>query len=268
MLSIFDFTNYREYLSKWIASRGSRAYGLKGRLAQALGVSSSLISQILKGEKALTPDQTSDLCDFLNLTELEADYLHLLVEHNRAGNSRYRQKLERKIQALQTQSRKLGKRVPRDRELNDEQKAIYYSNWLYTGIRNLTAVPGCDQVDSIAERLKMDPSVIQRTLRFLIDHGLCREENGRVTYGPAGIHVDKESPYVTKHHQNWRLRGIHQMEMRRENDIFFTAPMSLSHAAAEEVRKLLPSLVQTIMKITSPSPSETVACLNFDWFEY
>src|SRR4051812_48372427 len=125
MLSIFEFRHYREYLAKWIEAQGSAGYGVKGRAAAALKISSSLFSQILKGRKTLTPDQTSDLCDFLGLNELESDYLHLLVDTDRAGSPRYREKLERKIGMLQEQSRKNGKRVPRQVELTEEQKAIF-----------------------------------------------------------------------------------------------------------------------------------------------
>lgn len=268
MLSIFEYTNYRQYLAAWIDSLGSRSYGIKGRIANSLGVSSSLISQVLKGEKTLTPDQTSELSDFLGLNEIESDYLHLLVDWDRAGGHRYREKLQRKITYLQEQSRRIGKRVPRHKELNDEQRAIYYSSWIYTGIRNLTAVPGFDNIDAIAEHLHLESGTVTRVIRFLVENGLCQEEKGKMTYGPASTHVDKDSPFVNKHHQNWRFQAIQHMERRRDEDIFFTSPMSLSKHAAEEIRKLLPNFIQSIMKISGPSPSEVVACLNIDWFEY
>lgn len=268
MLSIFEFANYREYLLAWIESQGARAYGLKGKMAVALGVSSSLMSQVLSGQKSLTPDQASDLCDYLSLTELESDFFHLLVEENRAGAVRYREKLKRKISAMQEQSRRIGKRVPRHKELNDEQKAIYYSSWLYTGIRNLTAVPGYNHVDVIAERLRLDAAVVGRVIRFLLENGLCREENGKITYGPAATHVDRESPFVNKHHQNWRFQAINTMEKKRDEDVFFTSPMSISRAASIEIRNLLPTFIQNVMKIAGPSDSETTSCLNIDWFEY
>jgi uncharacterized protein (TIGR02147 family) len=268
MLSIFEFTNYREYIGAWIGSQGSAGYGVKGRIAEALGVSSSLISQMLKGEKTLTPDQTSDLSDFLGLNEIESDYLHMLVDFDRAASPRYREKLKKKIGVLQQQSRQIGKRVPRNKELTDEQKAIYYSSWLYTGIRNLTAVPDLSLTNAIAEHLHLEAGVVNRIIRFLIENELCKEENGRITYGPASTHVDRESPFVNKHHQNWRFQAIQHMERRRNEDIFFTSPMSLSRAACEEIRTLLPTIIQNVMKISGPSPSEVAACLNIDWFEY
>jgi uncharacterized protein (TIGR02147 family) len=268
MLSIFEHINYREYLAAWVSSLGARSHGSKGRIAHALKVSSSLVSQIFKGEKTLTADQTSDLSDHLGLNEIESDYMHLLVDLDRAGSLRYREKLQRKIDHLREQSKRIGKRVPRHKELTDEQRAIYYSSWLYTGIRNLSAIPGLNQADSIAEHLHLDLGVILRVLRFLIENGLCKEENGKITYGPASTHVDKDSPFVNKHHQNWRFQAIQQMEVRRDNDIFFSSPMSLSRGAAQEIHRLLPNLIQEVMKISGPSPSEMVACLNIDWFEY
>lgn len=268
MTSIFDFSNYCAYLGDWIKAQGSRSYGLKGRIAQAIGVSSSLVSQVLKGEKTLTPDQTSDLSDFIGLTALEAEYLHLLVEFERAGNPRYREKLDQKLRLVQEQSRRLGNRVPRSKELTEEQKAIYYSSWLFTGVRNLTAIPGQGSVEALSKHLHVEPAVINRVIRFLIENGLCKEEGGQITYGPASTHVDKESPFVNKHHQNWRFQAIQQMERKRDDDLFFSSPMSLSREAANDIRKLLPNVVQNVMKISGPSPSETVACLNIDWFEF
>jgi uncharacterized protein (TIGR02147 family) len=268
MLSIFEFTNYRQYLTAWIAAQGDRSYGLKGKLAAASGVSSSLISQILGGEKSLTPDQASDAVDFLGLSEIESEYFHLMVEKDRAANPRYREKISKKMLAVQKQSLKIGTRVPRNKELNDQQKAIYYSSWLYTGIRNMTAISGLQQANSIAEHLRCEPQLVTKILRFLIENGLCREENNLVTYGPASTHIDKESPFVNKHHQNWRFQAINTMEKRRDGDIFFTSPMSLSKAATKEIEKMIPQFIQSVMKISGPSESEQTQCLNIDWFNY
>ncbi len=268
MLSIFKYTRYREYLVAWIEAQGARSYGLKSRIAGALGVSSGLISQILKAEKTLTSDQTSDLVDFIGLNEIESDYFHLLLEHDRAGNHRYREKLRRKITSLQQQSRQIGKRVPRHKELTDEQRAIYYSSWLYTGVRNLSAVNGKNDIGALAEHLHVEPAVISRVLRFLIENGLCIEQKGRITYGPGSTHVDQDSPFVNKHHQNWRFQAIQKMENQNDKNLFFTSPMSLSDEAAEQIRKILPTVIQNIMKISAPSASERTACLNIDWFEY
>src|SRR5688500_16249086 len=116
MLSIFEFTSYREYLRSWINEQGERSHGSKGRMAKAMGISSTMFSLDFKGEKTLTPEQASDLSEYLGLSDLESDYLLLLIEFDRAGTARYQQKLQRKIKNAQEYSRKIGARVRRDRE--------------------------------------------------------------------------------------------------------------------------------------------------------
>lgn len=203
------------------------------------------------------------------MNDIESDYLHLLVDLDRAGNHKYQEKLKRKIEDLQKQSRNIAKRVPHHIELNDEQKAIYYSSWLFAGIRNLTAIPNCNNVDEISKYLKIETSVAVRIIRFLLDNGLCKnDDNGHFTYGPSAIHINKDSPFVNKHHQNWRLQAIQHMENKNDDDLFFTSPMSLSHTAIDEIRKMLPTFIQNVIKISSNSTSELVACLNIDWFKY
>ncbi len=166
------------------------------------------------------------------------------------------------------QSQNLGKRVPRDKELSEQQKSIYYSSWIFTGIRNLSATAISNHADEMAERLNIEPKVAHRVIKFLLENGLCKEVDGKITYGPAAIHIDNESLFVNKHHQNWRLQAIQQMERKRADDLFFTSPMSLSREAFEEIKILIPAVIENIMKIAGPSDSETVGCLNLDWFRY
>lgn len=268
MLNIFEYSSYSEYINDWIASQGQGGYGIKGKMSRALEVSSTFISLMLKNQKTLTPDQASDLCDFIGLTEIESDFFHLLVEYERAGKFRYKEKIIKKISFLKDQANKIGRRVQRHKELTDEQKAIYYSTWLYTGIRNLSAVPQYSNANDIAKKLNLDQSLVNKVIKFLIENDLCQEKNGKISYGPASLHVDKDSPFVNKHHQNWRLQGIQKMENRYDSDVFFTSPMSLSKETAEQIKKMIPHFIQEVMKIVGPSPSEITTCLNIDWFEY
>ena len=53
-----------------------------------------------------------------------------------------------------------------------------------------------------------------------------------------------------------------------DKNLFFTAPMSLSHETVELIRQKIPAFIEEIIKLVRPSPSEVVHCLNIDWFEY
>jgi hypothetical protein len=71
MTSVFDFQNYRIFLNTWIKSQGSKAHGLKSKLASASQVSSTLMSLVLKGEKSLSLEQAILLTEFLAMNDLE-----------------------------------------------------------------------------------------------------------------------------------------------------------------------------------------------------
>lgn len=263
MISIYDFTDYREFLNAWITAQKGK--GLQGKMAVAAGVSSSLISFILKGEKHLSLEQAAEISEFMGLPEKEVEYFYLLVEYGRAGSVKLQKQL---LKRIEEQRKKLSNRMAKAASLTDEVKAVYYSSWAYAGIRNLTATPGEHDVHSIAKRLGLSASVVGELLDFLVQNDLCKVEDGKLTYGAKRIHVPADSPFVAKHHQNWRLKGFQTMEERRDSNLFFTAPMSLSAQAAREVHQLLPKVVEQVMGIAGPSDSEVVYCFNMDWFGY
>jgi uncharacterized protein (TIGR02147 family) len=266
MISIFDHQDYREFLRAWLDSQPGR--GASGRLAEAMGISPSMMSLVMKGEKNLSAEQGTELVEFLTLNELETDYFFVLLELGKAGSHKLTLRLHKKRDGILKQARKISSRVKKDAELTDEQKSIYYSSWLYTGLRNLSACPQTQDLHKMSEHLKIPYDVLQPIVEFLVDNGMCKLEKGQITYGPQNTHLGTESPYVNQQHRNWRAKGEERMELRREQDLFYTCPMSLSVEAFEQIRKLLPGVVQQVLKIVGPSESEKVACFNIDFFEW
>lgn len=268
MTSVFDFLDYRVFLKAWIDSHGNKSHGLKTRMAQACEVSSTLMSLVLKGEKSLSLEQALSLSEFLTMNELETDYFLGLVELDRAGTPKLRSRVSRKLKALSAQSKQVSSRMKKDLELSEENKAVYYSNWVYVAIRNLTAVEGFQTASAIAQRLHLPQKLVLESLDFLIRNQLCRLTEKGYTYGPALTLVPKESPFVNQHHHNWRQKSLETMSFRREEDLFVTAPVSLSAEDSVKVKALLLTAFESAMKIVKPSPSEKVFCLNLDWFEW
>lgn len=219
-------------------------------------------------DRHLNLELADALADHIGLQEKEAEYLFLLVDFERAGTTRLKARLRKRVEQAQKSAAKLANRIQKDRELSPEVMSVFYSSWMYSGIRNLTAVPGMNELEALADRLNLTKPVVAQVIAFLLEHGLCVQVEGKLSYGPSWTHIDANSPLIAKHHQNWRLRGFSKMDLRSDEDLFFTGPMSLSQEAATEIRRMLPSLIERVQKIVRPSTSETVRCLNIDWFEY
>ncbi|UYL10210.1 TIGR02147 family protein [Bdellovibrio sp. SKB1291214] len=266
MISVFDFKDYREFLRAWLEEQPGR--GASSRLAETMNISPSMMSLVMKGEKNFTSEQAIELVEYLALNELESDYFFVLLEIGKSGSYKFTQRLNKKRDQLLAQARKITNRVKKDMELTEEQKSVYYSSWLYTGVRNLAACPTTQDVHKISEHLNIPMERLQPIVDFLVENNLCNLEKGQLSFGPQHTHNSVDSPYVNQQHRNWRLKGNEMMELRREQDLFYTCPMSLSEEAFEEVRKLLPTVIQQVLKIVGPSPSEKVACFSLDFFKY
>ena len=267
-MSIFEHISYKNFVREWTKGRPKRGHGEYRRMAEHLRVSSTMISQVFGGEKELNLEVAAELTEYLGLNRIEEDYFFLLIEFERAGSKKLKAKLRQRIEDSQLKASKVAERVEKHGELDGEKKAIYYSTWMYTGIRNLVALSRSWADHEIAEKLKVAQAQVRTVVQFLLESGLLGLTDGHYEVLAKATHLSAESPLVLKHHQNWRLRGFVKMDYRDPNDLFYTGPMSLSHTDAQKVRSWFLDLIQQINKMVVESPSETVRCLNLDWFEY
>jgi len=267
-MSVYSYDNYKKFFNDWVECQPRQGHGEYRRVALALGVSTTMISQIFKGDKQLSMESACELCEYLNLEEEEGDFLLLLVEFERAGSMKLSKQLKRQIQALQAKNLTLENRIRSDLELSDESKAQFYSSWCYTGVGLLIDLPEFNDAKTIAQRLELPVLFVQKILDFLIENNLCVLENGNLKMGPAKTHVGSSSNLVNQHHRNWRQLAVNKMIVSENKNLFFTGPMALSQDVANQIRKDLPNFIEEVLRKVHPSPSEVVRCLNIDWFEY
>lgn len=267
-MNIFEFEDYKSFFNTWVESLPKKGRGEYRRVAEKLNVSTTMVSQVFRGDKHLSLELASDLCDYLNLNELETDFFFLLVEYSRAGNFRLEQKLSRRLKALRQEMQKLEARLKKDKELNEDTKIVFYSNWIYSAVRNLVAIPSVNDIQVISERLQIPNMQVQRVLDFLIREGLVIQKSGKLDRGPRRTHLGADSPLVARHHQNWRIQAFQKMSQYNESNLFYTEPMSVSEEVAQKIRQELPAFIEKINKWVAPSPDEVNRCINIDWFEF
>ena len=266
--SIYEFVDYKKFVREWLSNQPLKGRGFFTVLADRLGTSNAAISQIFKDDRHLSPENAVELCELLSLTEEETYYFLQLVDYARAGSSKLQKKLLLKIKEQQLSQQKLVNLLPKDMQLNETARSIFYSSWVYSGIRNLIATNEAQNLDELAQRMNLDKAKIQSTIQFLLDYQLLVKVGDHLKVGPQKTHLENTSPWVIKHHQNWRIKAIEVMQNSREADLFYSAPMSLSHEVAEKIRQQLPEFIKQMIEQVGPSKSETVRCLNIDWFEY
>ena len=267
-MKVFEFKDYKLFMKAWLKDQPKAGRGQIKKMADHLRVSTTLLSQVLRAEKHFSLETAAEITVYLELNEKEAEYFLLLVEHQRAGGFRLKNILQKKLIREQQAGTQLVNRLSQDRNLNEVEKMQFYSSWMFSAIRILSALPEMTNAKAISERLQIPLHTVNAVIQFLLEKNLCILKNNKLSYGPLRTHIGKDSPFVVKHHQNWRIKGFHAMEQRRDEDLFFTQPMALSFEAAEKIRLMLPGFIEKMNAISGPSESEVVRCLSLDWFEY
>src|SRR6185312_5992531 len=103
------------------------------RFAKALSTSSVAVSQVFRGPRELSLEQGVRLAEFLGLNTLETDYFLLLLHKARAGSHALGKILSRQIAELRARGQEVATRIVHE-QLSDEDKAVFYSNWLYLAV--------------------------------------------------------------------------------------------------------------------------------------
>ncbi len=205
---IFEYENYKKYLKDWIASRPRAGHGDRSRIAEALRCHVTYVSQVLSGDTDFSPEQAEQLTHFLGLSENERDFFLLLVHRARAGSASLRAYYQSKIQETVNQRMVLKNRLEFKNTLTSEDRATYYSSWQYSAVHLLSSVPELNTKERIGRYLDLPLKRVNEVLEFLLSAGLVIEERGRYSYSPANLHLGSDSPFLPKHHMNWRLQAI------------------------------------------------------------
>jgi uncharacterized protein (TIGR02147 family) len=268
MVSVYEYTDYKKFFNAWVESQPKKGHGEYRRLAQQLSISTTMVSQIFKGDKHLSLELVVELAEYLGLNDEESDFLILIVEWAKAGSVKLQNKLMNQIKSRQEKIKKIENRIKKEFEISEEAKATFYSSWLYSGVRLSTAVKETQDVSAIAKKLNIPRPVIQKIVEFLISNRLVEVVNDKLQASTVSTHIGSSSLLVAKHHQNWRLQGFHKMNYLDETNLFYTGPSALSVEACQEIQKQILKFIEQYRKTAGPSESEVTRCLNIDWFEF
>lgn len=265
-MSIFEFNDYKLFLRSEIRRRPNSGRGEFSRLAEYLGINATMVSQIMTGSKDFTLEQAKKVSTYFALPKLETDYLLILVQVERAGTQDLKNYFREKRDELRRESQKISKRISSERVLTDLQRSIFYASHLYSAIHLFCSVDDGQDLESIIKKFDITRTRAQEILQFLISTGLCIQVNGLYKMGTQSTHVEKGSPFLIKHHSNWRIAAIQKSEDISDDEMMFTANISLSKKDFNKIRETLMQSIQEIANTVKDSPAEEIANLNIDLF--
>jgi uncharacterized protein (TIGR02147 family) len=264
---VFDFLNYKDFINEWVLSRPKKGRGEFLRMAKAMKIQSSQVSQIFKGDRDLNLEQGNYLADYIAMGNDERRYFLDLINLSRAGTPSLRDYLKSSLKDQKKEADRLARRLKFKRELSDVEKAIYYSDSLYSIVHLLTFIPKLNSVEKIASRVRVPKSRVQEVVEFLLDAKLLRKGSIGLEPGENTIHIDNYSPLVLNHHRNWRSKAIERQARFDPSDLFYSGQMTMAKKDYDRCKEILRKTLEEIYKIVEPSESEDLYNLNFDFYQ-
>lgn len=267
-VSIFNHSEYRDFLRAWIAALPQKGRGELAKIARHLEVNTTLLSQIMSGSRDFSLEQALVVGQYFGLNKLELEYFLNLVQLSRAGNHLLKKHLHEKLEELRSSSKKLSTRIRHERNLSDSEKSIFYSSWLYSAVHLYTSINEKGvTLEDVVQRFELTRAKAAEILHFLCEALLCKESKGRYMMGTQSTFVPQGSPHLTRHHLNWRVKALEKAETVTENELMYTAQISISKKDLAKVRELAVAFIKYVNEIAKPSVAEEIVNLNLDLFE-
>lgn len=266
----FTFTDYKKYLVERLAIRGERA-----RFSRAIGCQTAYISQVLSVDSGrfaagqLSVEQAEAANQYFKHDDDESDFFLILVSIARAGSAGLKKRLERQREGRVSQRLLLRNRVKSAKQLSLDSQSKYYGSWVYGAVHALASIPRFQNDLALAEKLKLDLGEVRKVLDFMLNAGVLAGTRSACSVSNTTIHLPSDSPLISRHHSNWRIRAIQNLasDAIASSDLHYSSVISISDVDAVLLRELLLKTILKFKETVRKSKEETARVFNVDFFE-
>lgn len=265
--SIFEYTSYKKFFNDLIESYPNGGRGQRKALAESINCQVAYITHVLSGDNQFSLEQAEAAARYFTLNKEETEFLMLLVQQNRAGTTELRQLFERLMREHREKHNLLKERLKIKETLSREDQATYYSSWQYSAVHIALTVPPLRTVESISQRLQLSQSRTAEILEFLTSRGLAQKNLSQYQTKTPFLHLELDSPLMSKHHSNWRIRTLQSLDVLAHDDLHYSLVFSVAESDMAKLRERLTKALEDCADIIRPSKEEDVACLSLDLFK-
>ncbi len=255
MKSVFFYKNYSTFIKDWIEQHSS-TFGLLSQMAKAIECQNSHLTRVLKEEVHFTMDQAFRLSNFLQMTENESTFFLKIVEYERSGDRKFRERLKREMDQLKKDQENLSKRFDDKIIQSKEFESLYYSSWIWSAIHVITDIPVYQTSEAIAKRLCLEEKEVRSVLEKLETFGLVKRKAHQWIFSSGVIHLPKTSSMNSVQHGNWRSQAVLRSQSSENDDIHYSTVQAVSFEDRDKIKHLLFETIEHYRKIANPSTPE------------
>ncbi|MNK88120.1 hypothetical protein D3C87_1080740 [compost metagenome] len=264
--TVFEYSSYKRFLNDLIDSYPNGGRGQRKALAETIGCQVAYVTHVLSGDNHFSMEQIEGCARHFSLAKTEVEFLFMLLQQNRAGTPELRKFFDVLIHERREKHSLLKERLNIKKTLSREDQATYYSSWQYAAVHMALTIPEYRTVEGLSERLNIAPPRLLEILEFLMSLNLaCKEQHQYKTRDPF-LHLEKNSPLISKHHSNLRVRALNSLDNQVETDLHYSLIFSVAEKDKPKIREKLTKALEDCANIIRPSKEEDLSVLCLDLF--
>jgi uncharacterized protein (TIGR02147 family) len=189
MRAIYEYIDYRKYLSDWCTHEREVSDSFSFRnFSRAAGLASpSYLKMVIDGKRNISLDTIPGFAKALKLNAEESRFFENLVHFSQARTHKAKNLYYHRL---------LRNRRFRDANHLSKERYEYFSKWYYAAIREMVALPGFrDDPSWIAKRLRpqVTKAEAKAALALLLRLGLVvRGKDGKIVLSDASVTTSDE----------------------------------------------------------------------------
>lgn len=265
--SLFTIDEYRKIVRNWVESKPGKGRGQYVQIAEFLGLPTSVLSQILNGQRELSTDHAFLLGDYMGLLPLEKEYFLTLVQLEKASHYKYKEHIKDKLKNIRQESMNLAKRVNHEKVLSTEDQQEFYSSWIYAAIGLKSSIGSGVSLEDLQRDFALSKAKLIKILDFLTRTGMIELKDRKYKMGIQSAFIGREAPMVVKHHTNWRIKSLEKASDLESHELMFTAPLTCSEKDFTYIREKLAKNIQEISSIVKDSEAEKLVYFGVDFYQ-
>ncbi len=268
MKPIFEYTNYRKYLSDYYhhQKENSAFFSFRYFSKRAGFNSPQMFKYIMDGERNLGPESIEKFISALRLKQREAAFFRALVNFNQSKTDKIKDTYFKELL-----------RFSSGNSLKQMTKAQYeaFSHWYYIPIREMAALDDFkEDAHWIAAHLKpaIKPAEAGRALELLKKLGILRyDENRKLVQSDSFVKTEDEvqSLFLRKfHYQMIQLAQESIERVPREEREISSVTISIPKSEVQNIKTMISAFEDDILEMIAKKneKSETIYQLNFQFF--
>jgi hypothetical protein len=119
--------------------------------------------------------------------------------------------------------------------------------------------------ERIADRLGLDHKRTKDILDFLIDVGMVVKIKDHYQATTLATHLNRGSPFLAKHHTNWRLKAVEASDDLAADEMMYTAICSIGVSDFQKFKDELTLLLEKFVSLVQDAESEEIAQFSIDF---